>query len=181
MRRRIFASGLLAAAALAVAAAPLVAAPAQAAPTAASTGTVVGPDGQLISSRAPADVLRRARPTGPVHTLASCSYSTNFSQGFTFGGIFFANFGYAGHYSGLTVVPSTSQVTSSGTEAQCLLVRYGDYNPGGVDGVFGRNSQAAFHQFQTDMNNWFGAGLATGPGQDLPGPNAWKWLRWWEQ
>ena len=112
---------------------------------------------------------------------ATCNFSTNTSQGFSFNGVFFRGFGYAGHYGGLTVVPSTTQVTSSGIEAQCLLARYGDYNPGTIDGVFGRNSQAAMHRFQTDMNNLFGAGLATGPGQDLPGPASWKWLRWFEQ
>jgi hypothetical protein len=117
-------------------------------------------------------------PNATQSVLASCSYSTNHSQGFTFGGVFFQGFGYAGHYSGLTVVPSKTVVTSSGVEAQCLLVRYGDYNPGTIDGVFGPNSQNAMKQFQRDMNSFFGAGLAV---DGLPGPASWKWLRWWEQ
>jgi hypothetical protein len=114
----------------------------------------------------------------PASASVSCSYSGNASQYFDANGYRYYGFEYAGHYSGLTVVPSTTRDTSSGEEAQCLLVHAG-YDPGTIDGVFGPHSQAAMHQFQTDMNNWYGAGLATGPGQDLPGPNAWKWLRWY--
>jgi peptidoglycan hydrolase-like protein with peptidoglycan-binding domain len=119
------------------------------------------------------------RPANAVQSvLASCSYSTNNSQGFNFAGFFFQGFGYAGHYNGLTQSPSKTQVTSSGVEAQCLLVRYGDYNPGPIDGVFGSRSQAAMTSFQQDMNAIFGAGLAE---DGMPGPASWKWLRWWEQ
>jgi len=139
--------------------------------------------GALASTASAASAATPATLTGSARTVATplavtCSYSTNLSQSFTFNGSTFQGFEYAGHYSGLTVVPSTTQVTSSGEEAQCLLARAG-YNPGTIDGVFGTHSQAAMHQFQTDMNNLFGAGLATGPGQDLPGPHSWKWLRWW--
>jgi hypothetical protein len=118
------------------------------------------------------------RSADTVRPAASCAYSTNGSQGFTFDNVFFQGFGYAGHYSGLTAVPSSAQVTSSGVEAQCLLARYGDYNPGPIDGVFGTRSHAAMRQFQVDMNNIFGAGLST---DGSPGPQSWKWLRWWEQ
>jgi hypothetical protein len=107
----------------------------------------------------------------------SCSYSVNWSQYFLHNGDEFLGYAYAGHYGGLNVVPSTTQVTSAGEEAQCLLKKAG-YDPGTIDGVFGSHSQAAMHQFQTDLNTYHGAGLATGPGQDLPGPNSWKWLRW---
>src|SRR5690348_13603555 len=84
---------------------------------------------------------------------------------------------FAGHYSGNTVVPSKTQVTSAGEEAQCLLNRAG-YNTQGIDGVFGMHSQAAAHAFQSDMNAAFGAGLST-DGQ--VGPKTWPWLRWWSQ
>jgi peptidoglycan hydrolase-like protein with peptidoglycan-binding domain len=113
-----------------------------------------------------------------VQPAVTCSYSTNSSQSFTFGGATFVGFGHAGHYSGTTAVPSKTQDTSAGEEAQCLLVRYGDYNPGGLDGVFGPNSQAAMRKFQQDMNSIFGAGLSV---DGLPGPHTWPWLRWWEQ
>ena len=114
---------------------------------------------------------------GSVHPAVSCAYSTNESQGFTFNGVFHSGFGYAGHYNGLTTIPSTTQITAAGIEAQCLLIRYGSYNPGPVDGVFGNNSRAAMRQFQIDMNNVWGAGLTT---DGLPGPQSWKWLRFWE-
>jgi putative peptidoglycan binding protein len=173
--RIVAAAAVLATAAVAVAASPVGAAPAKPAP---SVGVHVTKEvnGGLVPTHA-----SQAQPAGSVTSLASCHYSTNASQSFSFNGTRFLGFGYAGHYSGLTAVPSTTQVTSAGVEAQCMLARYGFYNPGGIDGVFGRNSQAAMHQFQIDMNNIFGAGLATGPGQDLPGPNSWKWLRWWQQ
>ena len=43
---------------------------------------------------------------------------------------------FAGHYSGNTIVPSTTGVSAAGIEAQCLLAADG-YNPGPIDGVFG--------------------------------------------
>jgi hypothetical protein len=153
---RALAAALVTASALAVA------------PQAGAAPTPLTPDRSASAQRAATD------PS----VAATCSYSTNTSQGFTFNNDFYVGRGYAGHYSGLTAVPSTSVVTSAGVEAQCLLVRYGDYNPGVIDGVFGRNSRAAMTQFQQDMNSLFGAGLST---DGLPGPQTWKWLRWWEQ
>jgi hypothetical protein len=96
--------------------------------------------------------------------LATCNYSTR------------DGLGYAGHYSGVTQEPSRTQVTSAGVEAQCLLVRYGDYDPGPIDGVFGSRSQAATRAFQAEMNAAFGAGLSV---DGMVGPNTWPWLRWY--
>ena len=56
----------------------------------------------------------------------------------------------AGFYSGNTVIPSTSQVTSAGKEAQCLLWYWG-YNVT-IDGVFGPKSQTAAKAFQSSVN-----------------------------
>ena len=95
---------------------------------------------------------------------ASCNYSTR------------NGYGYAGHYSGVTQEPSRTQVTSAGLEAQCLLVRYGDYDPGPIDGVFGSRSRAATTAFQEEMNAAFGAGLST---DGMVGKNTWPWLRWY--
>ncbi|MGW6709182.1 peptidoglycan-binding domain-containing protein [Streptomyces sp. NPDC054956] len=133
-----------------------------------------------------ASVLPLAVAT-PASAAVSCSYSENMSQSFTQAstGSRYVGFEYAGHYSGITVVPSKTQDTSSGEEAQCLLKLGAQYynmpgwDPGTVDGVFGPRSQTAFHNFQVSMNSWFNAGLAVGGNQDLPGPNAWKWLRWY--
>lgn len=58
----------------------------------------------------------------------------------------------AGYYNGNTVIPSTSQVTAAGKEAQCIL-KYHGYNPGTVDGIFGRNSKAAAKRFQEVYND----------------------------
>ncbi|MFM9699342.1 peptidoglycan-binding domain-containing protein [Streptomyces europaeiscabiei] len=58
----------------------------------------------------------------------------------------------AGYYNGNTVIPSTSQVTAAGKEAQCIL-KYHGYNPGTVDGIFGRNSKAAAKRFQEIYND----------------------------
>jgi hypothetical protein len=96
--------------------------------------------------------------------LATCNYSTVNGQGF------------AGHYSGVTQEPSTTRVTSAGLEAQCLLVRYGDYDPGPIDGVFGPRSQAATRAFQAEMNAAFGAGLSV---DGMVGSQTWPWLRWY--
>jgi Putative peptidoglycan binding domain len=111
-------------------------------------------------------------------TAASCNYSINATQNFTFNGMQHIGAVFAGHYSGSTANPSTTQVTSAGTEAQCILVRYFDYNPGTIDGVFGPNSQAAMRQFQRDVNRISGAGLAV---DGLPGAQSWRWLRWFQQ
>lgn len=103
-------------------------------------------------------------PAATAQASVTCTYSTA-SNGYE----------YAGHYSGLTAVPSATQDTSSGEEAQCLLV-YAGYNPGGVDGVFGKNSQAAMKLFQAHMNADFGAGLKV---DGFPGPQSWPRLRWY--
>ncbi|MEU3055394.1 peptidoglycan-binding domain-containing protein [Streptomyces griseus] len=79
----------------------------------------------------------------------------------------------AGYYSGNTVVPSTSQVTAAGKEAQCLL-QYQGHNPGTIDGIFGRNSQAAAKKFQKGVNYACRTTLAE-DGQ--VGPQTWPYLR----
>lgn len=80
---------------------------------------------------------------------------------------------YAGYYSGVTIQPSSSGVSSAGIEAQCLLKHYG-YNPGTIDGVFGSTSRAAAKKFQSDMNDIFGAGLTE---DGKIGPKSWPLLR----
>jgi hypothetical protein len=75
--------------------------------------------------------------------------------------------------------PFTTHLNESFTQSGTTYHgRYGDYNPGGIDGVFGSNSQRAMNAFQTDMNDIFGAGLSE---DGMPGPQSWKWLRFWEQ
>lgn len=87
---------------------------------------------------------------------------------------------YAGHYSGLTVVPSSSTVTSAGIEAQCLLKRMHAIlpdavsGPGTVDGIFGTRSKASMRSFQRLADRDWGAGLTV---DGLPGRNSWPWLR----
>jgi hypothetical protein len=120
-------------------------------------------------------------PALPAEAAVSCNYSNNGSITVTVpvNGGTDTLFGeeFAGHYSGNTVVPSSTRVTSAGEEAQCLLKRAG-YDPGGIDGVFGSHSQAAARAFQSDMNTIFGAGLSVDGGV---GPHTWPWLRWWSQ
>lgn len=79
----------------------------------------------------------------------------------------------AGYYNGTTVQPSSTQVTSAGKEAQCLLQYYG-FNPGTVDGVFGSKSQAAAERAQQNANDKCDAGLVV-DGQ--VGPKTWPYLR----
>lgn len=81
---------------------------------------------------------------------------------------------YAGYYSGMTVGPATNQVTSSGIEAQCLLKVIG-FNPGTIDGVFGKNSQAAAKGFQEMVNDRVGHTALTPDG--IVGPATWPDLR----
>jgi hypothetical protein len=134
-----------------------------------------------IALAAPASAAPNPHPPVRAAALSNClgqPFTTHPNESFTQGNTTYVGRGYAGHYSGLTAVPSKTQVTSSGVEAQCLLARYGDYNPGGIDGVFGSNSQRAMKAFQTDMNDIFGAGLSE---DGMPGPQSWKWLRFWEQ
>ena len=83
-----------------------------------------------------------------------------------------------GHYRGHTTVPSTTQVTSSGLEAQCILAYWTEFidipHPGPFDGIFGPQSQASMTAFQEWVNDQVGAGL----GEDgLPGPQSWPYLR----
>ncbi|MGV9276488.1 peptidoglycan-binding domain-containing protein [Streptomyces griseosporeus] len=80
----------------------------------------------------------------------------------------------AGYYSGNTVVPSSTQVTKAGIEAQCIL-KVMNYPTGTVDGVFGANSKAAMKKFQTDVNTYYGRKVLDVDG--LPGPSSWPYLR----
>ncbi|WP_329211476.1 peptidoglycan-binding protein [Streptomyces sp. NBC_00683] len=84
---------------------------------------------------------------------------------------------YAGYYSGNTVIPSSSGVSSAGIEAQCLLKR-AKFDPGTIDGVFGPNSRAATKKFQTLMNNAFGYGIAI---DGIVGQDTWPALRWYAE
>ncbi|MFI1223648.1 MULTISPECIES: peptidoglycan-binding protein [unclassified Streptomyces] len=79
----------------------------------------------------------------------------------------------AGYYSGTTVVPSASQVTSAGKEAQCLL-QYHGRDPGTIDGIFGRNSQKAAEKFQSTVNYACNTDLAE---DGKVGPRTWPHLR----
>ncbi|MGW2209331.1 peptidoglycan-binding domain-containing protein [Streptomyces sp. NPDC001781] len=84
---------------------------------------------------------------------------------------------YAGYYSGNTVIPSSTGVSSSGIEAQCLLKR-AKFDPGTIDGVFGTNSKAAAKRFQTLMNNAFGYNIAI---DGTVGQETWPALRWYAE
>ncbi|MFE9687364.1 peptidoglycan-binding protein [Streptomyces sp. NPDC006285] len=95
----------------------------------------------------------------------TCDFSVNVGQGYV----------YAGHYSGTTVVPSSVSVTAAGIEAQCLLRTMG-FEPGTIDGIFGRNSKAAMRDFQQTVNSRANAGLTV---DGLPGPQSWPWIRSW--
>lgn len=85
-----------------------------------------------------------------------------------------------GHYTGMHAIPSGTQVTSAGIEAQCLLARFSrvipdsDMDPGGIDGIFGSNSQQAMKAFQRWANRWWDAGLDV---DGWPGPESWPHLR----
>jgi hypothetical protein len=116
-----------------------------------------------------------AAPAAPATVAASCdNYRSDSSIAFTFKGREFRGAAFFGYYSGNTVTPSGSQVTSSGLEAQCILWFTG-FNPGAIDGVFGPNSRAAMADFQRFMNSHFASGLRV---DGWPGPQSWKWLRW---
>ena len=80
----------------------------------------------------------------------------------------------AGYYSGNTVIPSTSQVTAAGKEAQCLL-KFRGYDPGAIDGVFGSKSRAAAKAFQQTTNEFCQTDLAE---DGSVGPKTWPWLRY---
>lgn len=84
-----------------------------------------------------------------------------------------------GHYGGHSAVPSTTEVTASGIEAQCILWYLSQYNdeipgPGAVDGIFGPNSQTSMRAFQRWSNDQQEAGLSV---DGLPGPASWPYLR----
>ncbi|MFJ9184271.1 peptidoglycan-binding protein [Streptomyces anulatus] len=81
---------------------------------------------------------------------------------------------YAGYYSGNTVQPSSTSVSASGKEAQCLL-KYLGYSPGTVDGIFGSNSQAAAKRFQARINELCGKRVLDVDGN--VGPATWPHLR----
>ncbi len=153
----------------------------------ASTASVASASTAPATAAASASATKSAASTKPVTLTGpariaaaplavSCPLTLDLSQSFTHNGTTYLGFWYASHYSGLTTVPSTTKVTSSGEEAQCLLAAAG-FSPGTIDDVFGAHSQAAMHAFQTYMNTQYNASLATGPGEGLPGPNSWKWLR----
>jgi hypothetical protein len=82
-------------------------------------------------------------------------------------------YAYAGHYYGMSVIPSSSGVSSSGIEAQCLL-KWAGFDPGTIDGVFGTNSRAAAKRFQSTMNSAYGYNLAT---DGIVGSRTWPVLR----
>ncbi|WP_406441721.1 peptidoglycan-binding protein [Streptomyces sp. NBC_00631] len=80
----------------------------------------------------------------------------------------------AGYYSGGTVIPSTTQVTAAGKEAQCLL-KFRGFDPGTVDGIFGPKSQAAARAFQHATNDVCQTTLDE---DGSVGPKTWPWLRY---
>ncbi|MGW2209330.1 peptidoglycan-binding domain-containing protein [Streptomyces sp. NPDC001781] len=83
---------------------------------------------------------------------------------------------YAGHYSGMTVVPSSTGVSSSGIEAQCLLKKAG-FDPGTIDGVFGTKSKAAAREFQAHLNDRVGYHVLDVDG--IVGSETWPELRYY--
>ncbi|MFE2019681.1 peptidoglycan-binding protein [Streptomyces sp. NPDC059499] len=106
-----------------------------------------------------------AAPAAFAGTAAAQAYSCGFNA--------MEPYAYAGYYEGMTVVPSSSGVSSSGIEAQCLL-KWAGFDPGTIDGVFGSNSRAAAKRFQTMMNNSYGYTLAT---DGIVGSKTWPALR----
>ncbi|NJQ02038.1 peptidoglycan-binding domain-containing protein [Streptomyces zingiberis] len=110
---------------------------------------------------APAAFATTATTAGTTAQAYSCRYSVS------------EPYAYAGHYSGTTVVPGSTVVTTAGIEAQCLLKRAG-FDPGTIDGVFGSNSRAAAKRFQTMMNTTYGYQLAT---DGIVGSATWPALR----
>lgn len=83
-------------------------------------------------------------------------------------------------YTGMSAIPSSSQVTSAGIEAQCLLQRWASaipddsIDPGAIDGYFGPQSQQAMENMQAWFNRHWQAGLAE---DGWPGPASWDYLR----
>ncbi|WP_139131366.1 peptidoglycan-binding domain-containing protein [Streptomyces griseus] len=108
-----------------------------------------------------------AAPAAFAGTTTAQAYTCHYSVS--------ADKAYAGYYSGNTVIPSSTGVSSAGIEAQCLLKRAG-FDPGTIDGVFGTNSKAAAKKFQTMMNNAFGYNIAI---DGIVGSDTWPALRWY--
>jgi peptidoglycan hydrolase-like protein with peptidoglycan-binding domain len=108
-------------------------------------------------------------PTAAQATTATCNDST---VSITDKGII-----QAGFYSG-TMVPSSSQVTDAGLEAQCILIWRG-YSLGAFDGVFGPKSQPALKLFQAEINREAGHQALAVDGSC--GSQTWPYLRayWW--
>ncbi|MEU2589013.1 peptidoglycan-binding domain-containing protein [Streptomyces avermitilis] len=98
-------------------------------------------------------------------TMSAQAYSCHF---YAYGGG-----EYAGHYSGNTVVPSPTSVTSAGIEAQCLLSVLGMYTDT-IDGIFGPHSQAAMKVAQQAYNESHHKHVAV---DGFPGPESWWGLR----
>jgi|SRR5690625_2869929 len=85
---------------------------------------------------------------------------------------------YYDYYLGHHVIPSTTEPTASGLEAQCALAYWSEQvegvpHPGTYDGIFGPQSQASMRAYQEYRN-----GLDADLGVDgLPGPESWPYLR----
>lgn len=82
-------------------------------------------------------------------------------------------------YTGMSAVPSATQLTNAGLEAQCQLRRWSileddnSFHPGPIDGYFGQQSQEAMKNLQAWFNSR-GAGLDE---DGWPGPSSWTYLR----
>ncbi|MGV9901635.1 peptidoglycan-binding domain-containing protein [Streptomyces sp. NPDC003388] len=107
-------------------------------------------------------------PAAFADTITAQAYTCQYSQS----GVN----GYAGHYKGMTVIPSSTGVSSSGIEAQCLLKKIG-FDPGTIDGVFGSNSKAAARAFQSYVNDRSGYTVMTVDG--IVGSQTWPELRYY--
>jgi peptidoglycan hydrolase-like protein with peptidoglycan-binding domain len=118
-------------------------------------------------------VLAGALTLGGVMAVASASSAS--AATYTCNYRFSGDNLYAGYYSGTTVQPSSSGVSSAGIEAQCLLKYRQGFNPGSIDGVFGSNSQSAARAFQAKINyNYSNVHLVV---DGKVGPSTWPYLR----
>ena len=136
---------------------------------AAKALAALGGIGLVLTVATPAAAAAIPQPQATV----TCSYSSQAASSNSWG---YTRYEYAGHYSGLTAVPSTTQVTTAGEEAQCLLKHIGQ-DPGPIDGIFGAQSQAAMRNFQIGFNE-SGYGLPPYLDTDgMPGPQSWPALR----
>ncbi|MGW4825771.1 peptidoglycan-binding domain-containing protein [Streptomyces sp. NPDC004227] len=109
-----------------------------------------------------------AAPAAFAGSISATAYTCRYSES----GVY----GYAGYYSGTTVIPSSTGVSSSGIEAQCLLKKVG-FNPGTIDGVFGSNSKAAAKAFQSYVNDRVGYTVMKVDG--IVGSETWPELRYY--